>query len=44
MIRGDQLQSALGAYDRWMTFTKVVGGRATPPPSGAGNPAGGVTH
>ena len=22
-IRGDQLQSALGAYDRWMTFRKV---------------------
>ena len=40
MIRGDQLQSALGAYDRWMTFTKVVDGRA-PPPQGGG-PAGGV--
>lgn len=25
MIRGDQLASALGAYDRWMTFTKVTG-------------------
>jgi stage II sporulation protein D len=25
-IRGDQLASALGAYDRWMTFHKVVGG------------------
>ena len=23
-IRGDQLASALGAYDRWMTFVKVV--------------------
>jgi SpoIID/LytB domain protein len=23
-IRGDQLQSALGAYDKWMTFQKVV--------------------
>ncbi|HEX7244709.1 MAG TPA: SpoIID/LytB domain-containing protein [Solirubrobacterales bacterium] len=23
-IRGDQLAAALGAYDRWMTFTKVV--------------------
>ena len=23
-IRGDQLASALGAYDRWMTFRKVV--------------------
>jgi stage II sporulation protein D len=44
MIRGDQLQGALGAYDRWMTFTKVVGGRASPPPSAAGNPAGGVSR
>ncbi len=26
-IRGDQLASALGAYDRWMTFRKVVNGR-----------------
>jgi stage II sporulation protein D len=25
-IRGDSLQSALGAYDRWMHFRKVVGG------------------
>jgi stage II sporulation protein D len=24
MIRGDQLAAALGAYDRWMTFRKVV--------------------
>jgi stage II sporulation protein D len=24
-IRGDQLASALGAYDRWMVFRKVVG-------------------
>ena len=24
-IRGDQLASALGAYDRWMSFVKVVG-------------------
>ncbi|MGH3265546.1 MAG: SpoIID/LytB domain-containing protein [Trebonia sp.] len=23
-IRGDQLEAALGAYDRWMTFQKVV--------------------
>ena len=44
MIRGDQLQSALGAYDRWMTFTKVVGGRAAPPPAGRGNPPGGVNR
>ena len=26
-IRGDALQSALGAYDRWMHFRKVVSGR-----------------
>jgi stage II sporulation protein D len=25
-IRGDQLASALGGYDRWMTFRKVTGG------------------
>jgi stage II sporulation protein D len=44
-IRGDQLASALGGYDRWMTFRKVVGqGRsgaasATPmsPPSAVTN-------
>jgi stage II sporulation protein D len=24
-IRGDQLASALGAYDRWMTFRKITG-------------------
>jgi stage II sporulation protein D len=44
MIRGDQLQSALGTYDRWMTFTKVVGGRAAPPSGGRGNPSGGVNR
>jgi SpoIID/LytB domain protein len=47
-IRGDQLQSALGAYDRWMTFRKLVNGRVVeggenreppPPPSG---PSGGL--
>jgi len=46
MIRGDQLQSALGAYDRWMTFTKVVDGRAAPGPGpgdSGGRSAGGVT-
>jgi SpoIID/LytB domain protein len=26
-IRGDQLASALGAYDRWMTFRKIVNGK-----------------
>jgi stage II sporulation protein D len=34
-IRGDQLASALGAYDRWMSFRKLVNGK----PAG-GNPAG----
>jgi len=44
-IRGDQLQSALGGYDRWMTFRKIVNGKPVgngtqkPPPSG---PAGGI--
>jgi stage II sporulation protein D len=43
-IRGDQLETALGAYDRWMTFQKVVNGKAvgggdSSPPG----PAGGVT-
>jgi stage II sporulation protein D len=44
-IRGDQLQSALGAYDRWMTFRKLVNGKVV---GGGGNgkppgPAGGVS-
>jgi stage II sporulation protein D len=44
-IRGDQLASALGAYDRWMAFTKLVNGK---PVDGGGQgepsgPAGGVT-
>jgi len=30
-VRGDQLESALGAYDTWMTFQKVAGG---PPATG----------
>jgi stage II sporulation protein D len=41
-IRGDQLASALGAYDRWMDFRKVVDGKV----QGGGRkpgPAGGVT-
>jgi stage II sporulation protein D len=37
MIRGDQLASALGAYDRWMTFRKIVNGK---PAGGGGNPPG----
>jgi stage II sporulation protein D len=46
-IRGDQLAAALGGYDRWMTFCKVVDGKETacagdegqPPPRG---PVGGA--
>jgi stage II sporulation protein D len=38
MIRGDQLASALGAYDRWMTFTKLLDGK---PASGEGGGGGG---
>jgi stage II sporulation protein D len=41
-IRGDQLASALGGYDRWMTFRKIVNGKATPPPAEEG-PQGGAT-
>jgi stage II sporulation protein D len=28
MIRGDQLAAALGGYDRWLSFRKVLGGGA----------------
>jgi SpoIID/LytB domain protein len=35
-IRGDRLAAALGAYDRWMTFDKVVGGAQTASGAGAG--------
>jgi SpoIID/LytB domain protein len=28
-VRGDQLAAALGGYDRWMTFCKVVKGKKT---------------
>jgi stage II sporulation protein D len=49
-IRGDQLQSALGAYDRWMTFRKVVPTPSLRPPSNSGgirkvgNSSGGVSQ
>jgi stage II sporulation protein D len=36
-IRGDRLQSALGAYDRWMEFRKFVNGKLV----GGGSEAGG---
>ncbi len=45
-IRGDQLASALGAYDRWMTFHKLVNGKETGGGGGKSEPpgpAGGVT-
>ena len=35
-VRGDQLQSALGAYDRWMTFRKLVDGKAVGGGEGGG--------
>ncbi len=41
-IRGDQLASALGAYDRWMDFRKLVNGKV----QGGGRkpgPAGGLS-
>lgn len=37
-IRGDQLESALGAYDRWMSFQKFVNGKAV---AGGAEEAGG---
>jgi stage II sporulation protein D len=45
-IRGDQLEAALGAYDRWMTFQKLVNGKPAGGGKADGNnsgPAGGVT-
>jgi stage II sporulation protein D len=48
-IRGDQLESALGAYSTWMSFQKLVGGKAAGGESGGeekeekpAGPAGGV--
>lgn len=45
-IRGDQLESALGAYSTWMSFQKLVGGRPAGGESGEpekpAGPAGGV--
>ena len=46
-IRGDTLQYALGAYDRWMYFKKVVTGRAGRSAVGVGlqrNPVIGLSH
>jgi stage II sporulation protein D len=39
MIRGDRLASALGGYDRWLTFRKLVDGKPVAP-GGAGGGAG----
>jgi SpoIID/LytB domain protein len=39
-IRGDQLASALGAYDRWMTFQKIVNGKAVNGGGEGGRPPG----
>jgi stage II sporulation protein D len=36
-IRGDQLQAALGAYDRWMSFRKIVNGKPVSRPGKAGS-------
>ena len=33
-VRGDRLQSALGAYDKWMTFTRLTADKLGPQPSG----------
>ena len=46
-IRGDQLASALGAYDRWMSFRKLVNGKGVGGTGGGGKgeppgPVGGV--
>lgn len=41
MIRGDQLAAALGGYDRWLTFCKVVDGRETECGGGGGQPPSG---
>jgi len=34
-IRGDRLQAALGAYDRWMSFRKIVNGKVVSHPGTA---------
>ncbi len=34
-IRGDQLEAALGAYDRWMSFLKIVNGKVVNRPGKA---------
>jgi len=41
-IRGDQLASALGAYDRWMAFRKIVNGKVVSGGGGHRGEEGGV--
>jgi len=46
-IRGDQLAAALGGYDRWMRFTKIVNGKVVGGDRGGRGkpgPAGGVAR
>jgi stage II sporulation protein D len=43
-IRGDRLASALGAYDRWMSFTKLVNGKPAGSAPTPGGGQGGVTQ
>jgi stage II sporulation protein D len=40
-IRGDQLASALGGYDRWLTFRKLVDGKPVAPAGGGGGAGAG---
>lgn len=41
-IRGDQLAAALGGYDRWMSFAKIVNGKVVSGGGGGdGSPPGG---
>jgi len=42
-IRGDELAAALGGYDRWMSFRKLVNGKAATGGGDKPGPAGGVT-
>jgi len=41
-IRGDQLAYALGAYDRWMNFRKLVDGKPVGGGGGKSGPSGGA--
>jgi stage II sporulation protein D len=40
-IRGDRLASALGGYDRWLTFRKLVDGKPVAPTGGGGGAGAG---